>query len=110
MTSKLIADDGSPSPWWMRTATDGSRCGRVIDVLMRRPTSLASHARLGERTTPGVDGGRVECHALFPIATLANSGDPLEQPGRQLQTLEHGQKPALDLSGRGDAICHGGRN
>ncbi len=40
--SKLMADDGSPSPWCRRTATDGSRWGRVTEVLMRSPISLAS--------------------------------------------------------------------
>jgi hypothetical protein len=36
--SKLVADDGRPRPWWMRTATEGSRCLRVTEVLMSRPT------------------------------------------------------------------------
>lgn len=37
--SKLIADVGRPRPWCSRTATEGSRCGRVTEVLMSRPTS-----------------------------------------------------------------------
>ena len=47
-TSKLMAELGSPRPWCRRTATDGSRCLRVTEVLMSRPTSDGCDPGLGQ--------------------------------------------------------------
>ena len=63
-TSKLMAELGSPRPWWRRTATDGSRCLRVTEVLMRRPTS--------EGSTPA------SASARRPAETVASSDDSSE--------------------------------
>ena len=58
--SKFMADDGRPSPWWIFTATEGSRFSRVTDVLISRPDLVRLHAGFGHGLGAGFDGGVVE--------------------------------------------------
>ena len=77
--SKFMADDGRPSPWWIFTATDGSRLRRVTEVLISRPISAGFDAGLGQGLCARLDGGVVERCPGGPPAPVRDAGDPFEQ-------------------------------